>query len=71
MACSAAGTSRGGASYSTNNAVSSERMTLGDVMRGPSTNAPEVVVLNTTHEEKNRNDALNPQEDLWLSSADG
>jgi hypothetical protein len=46
-------------------------MTLNDVMRAPSTNAPEVMVLDTMHDNKSREDVLNPQEDLWLSSADG
>lgn len=71
MAHSSAGTSRGGASSSGNNARNNERMTLNDVMRAPSTNAPEVMVLDTMHDNKSREDVLNPQEDLWLSSADG
>ncbi|ORY62209.1 uncharacterized protein BCR38DRAFT_346643 [Pseudomassariella vexata] len=45
--------------------------TLDEVMRAPSTNVPEIVVLDSTHEEKNRKASLNPNEDLWLSSADG
>lgn len=40
-------------------------------MRAPSTTAPEVVVLDSTYEEKKRKETLNPKEDLWISSADG
>lgn len=71
MADSPIGTNSGGASSSGNNAGDHERMTLDDVMRAPSTNRPGVVVLDSTHDNKNRKDVLNPREDLWLSSADG
>jgi hypothetical protein len=54
-----------------NSGGTTERMTLDDVMRAPSTQAPAVVVLDTTHDEKNRKDVLNPREDLWLSTVDG
>ncbi|KAL7629322.1 hypothetical protein AAE478_000842 [Parahypoxylon ruwenzoriense] len=46
-------------------------MTLGDVMRAPSINHPDVVVLDTMYREEDRIETLDPKEDLWLSSADG
>ena len=45
--------------------------TLGDVMRGPSVTAPDVVVLDSLPEAPVRKDVLDPNEDLWLSTADG
>ncbi len=45
--------------------------TLGDVMRGPSVTAPDVVVLDSLPEAPARKDVLDPNEDLWLSTADG
>jgi hypothetical protein len=46
--------------------------TLRDVMRGPSTKPPEIVVVETLQEcEARREERLNPKEDLWISSADG
>lgn len=39
-------------------------MTLDAVMRAPSTNVPEVVVLDSMHEDKGRKEILSPQEDL-------
>ncbi|KAH8675821.1 hypothetical protein BX600DRAFT_508025 [Xylariales sp. PMI_506] len=59
------GSSRSGA----RNSHSSQ--TLADVMRAPSANAPGVIVLDSTHDDKGRKEILNPHEDLWLSSADG
>ncbi|OTB08826.1 hypothetical protein M426DRAFT_162442 [Hypoxylon sp. CI-4A] len=46
-------------------------MTLGDAMRAPSINPPRVIVLDTMHGVGNREEAVNPKEDLWLTSADG
>lgn len=71
MADESAGASQTGASSSGNHAAGSQRRTLDDVMRSPSTNAPGVVVLDTTHEEKSRKNSLNPREDLWMSTIDG
>ncbi|KAK6206087.1 hypothetical protein LQW54_007922 [Pestalotiopsis sp. IQ-011] len=71
MACESARASQTGASSSGNHAAGSQRRTLDDVMRSPSTNAPGVVVLDTTHEEKSRKNSLNPREDLWMSTIDG
>ncbi|RYO87015.1 hypothetical protein DL766_005277 [Monosporascus sp. MC13-8B] len=45
--------------------------TLDDVMRAPAVIAPDVIVLDFTHEEREREASLNPKEDLWLTSADG
>lgn len=48
--------------------------TLGDVIREPGSHAPDVMVLELMPEEsssRNREAALNPTEDLWLSTADG
>ena len=44
--------------------------TLGDAMKAPSIKAPEIVVLDSMPETEKQN-PLNPEEDLWLSSADG
>lgn len=46
-------------------------MTLGDAMRAPSVNPPGVVVLDTLHHVGEREEAIDPREDLWLTSADG
>lgn len=51
--------------------TSASAATLDDVMRAPAVVAPDVVVLDTTHEERERRRCLNPKEDLWLTSADG
>ncbi|RYP34975.1 hypothetical protein DL767_004052 [Monosporascus sp. MG133] len=40
-------------------------------MRAPAVIAPDVVVLDSTHEERERKTSLNLKEDLWLTSADG
>lgn len=48
--------------------------TLGDVMRELGSRAPDVMVLDSMPEEsnsRNRETALNPREDLWISTADG
>ncbi|KAI5862178.1 hypothetical protein GGS23DRAFT_597796 [Durotheca rogersii] len=45
--------------------------TLGDVMRAPSTRTPDVVVLDSVDCEGDVGEALDPREDLWLSSVDG
>ncbi|EGO52309.1 hypothetical protein NEUTE1DRAFT_125817 [Neurospora tetrasperma FGSC 2508] len=48
--------------------------TLGDVMREPGSRAPNVMVLEAMSEEtsgRNREAAMGPKEDLWLSTADG
>lgn len=71
MASSSAVIDGGGEGFSENNAVHSKEMTLDDVMRAPSTHTPDVVVLDTTHEDETPKDTLNLREDLWLSSADG
>ncbi|KAI2614539.1 uncharacterized protein GGS25DRAFT_55445 [Hypoxylon fragiforme] len=51
--------------------LNSRLMTLGDAMRAPSINPPGVVVLDSLHFERDREEAVDPKEDLWLSSADG
>jgi hypothetical protein len=43
---------------------------LDDVMKAPSSKAPDVVVLDKTY-EKDANEYLDLKRDLWLSSADG
>lgn len=48
--------------------------TLGEVMRELGSRAPDVMVLESMPEEsssRNREAALNPKEDLWMSTADG
>ncbi|KAI0889946.1 uncharacterized protein GGS22DRAFT_6412 [Annulohypoxylon maeteangense] len=45
-------------------------MTLGDAMRAPSANPP-VVVLDSLHRVGERDEVIDPKEDLWLTSADG
>ncbi|KAI1143450.1 hypothetical protein F5Y05DRAFT_153385 [Hypoxylon sp. FL0543] len=50
---------------------SARTMTLGDAMRGPSVNAPGVVLLDTLHHVGQREEVIDPKEDLWLTSADG
>ena len=45
--------------------------TLDDVMRAPSRTAPDIIVLGAFPEGLNRTEALDPREDLWLSTADG
>ncbi|KAK0729171.1 hypothetical protein B0T21DRAFT_413264 [Apiosordaria backusii] len=45
--------------------------TLEDVMKEPSTTVPDVVVLNSLPEPRQRRDTLNAKEDLWMSTADG
>ncbi|KAK0673265.1 hypothetical protein QBC41DRAFT_135537 [Cercophora samala] len=45
--------------------------TLEDVMKEPSTNVPDVVVLNALPEPRLRRDTLDPKQDLWMSTADG
>lgn len=45
--------------------------TLDEVMRAPSTNTPDVIVLETAPGNRSVEDELDPEEDLWLSSADG
>ena len=54
--------------------LSRRPQTLGDVMREPGSRAPDVMVLESMPEEstsRNKEAALNPKEDLWLSTADG
>ncbi|KAI2467731.1 hypothetical protein F4781DRAFT_433099 [Annulohypoxylon bovei var. microspora] len=51
--------------------ASARTTTLGDAMRAPSVNAPGVVVLDTMHHVGERDEAIDPKEDLWLTSADG
>ncbi|EMR62114.1 hypothetical protein UCREL1_10950 [Eutypa lata UCREL1] len=71
MASSSTTTANGGEGSSTSLASSTTATTLDDVMRAPAATAPDVVVLDTTHEEKERKRSLDPKEDLWLTSADG
>ncbi|KAK3337139.1 hypothetical protein B0T19DRAFT_61867 [Cercophora scortea] len=64
------GSSRAGAGVSTDSTEVSQ--TLGDVMRAPSATVPDVVVLDSMPEGLERPEPkLNPNEDLWLSTADG
>ena len=51
--------------------LSTRTMTLGDSMRAPSVNPPGVVVLDTLHHVGDRDEVVDPKEDLWLTSADG
>lgn len=44
--------------------------TLGEIMSGPST-APDVVVLDRLPDELEEKEVLDPEEDLWLTTADG
>ncbi|KAI1448001.1 hypothetical protein F5Y02DRAFT_431816 [Annulohypoxylon stygium] len=46
-------------------------MTLGDVTRAPSVIPPPVVVLDSMHQAGQRDEVIDPKEDLWLTSADG
>ncbi|KAI1208799.1 uncharacterized protein F4807DRAFT_134326 [Annulohypoxylon truncatum] len=50
--------------------TSARTMTLGDAMRAPSANPP-VVVLDSMHRAGDREEVIDPKEDLWLTSADG
>jgi len=45
--------------------------TLDATMRAPSTNAPDVVVLDFVHAEERPKAVMNPKKDLWLSTVDG
>lgn len=46
--------------------------TLRDIMRAPSTNTPDVVVLDRIPSGLDHKEvSLDPREDLWLSTADG
>ncbi|OIW34855.1 hypothetical protein CONLIGDRAFT_27761 [Coniochaeta ligniaria NRRL 30616] len=45
--------------------------TLEDVMRDPSSNLPDVIVLESLPEGIDRKAVLDPKEDLWLTTADG
>ncbi len=45
--------------------------TLAEVMRAPSTNRPDVMVLDATPDSLTKKEVLNPKEDLWLSTSDG
>ncbi|KXX77547.1 hypothetical protein MMYC01_207029 [Madurella mycetomatis] len=65
------GTGRGEESPSTSRQEADAERTLDDVMREPSTTVPDVVVLDTLPEGPSRKEALDPREDLWLSTADG
>jgi hypothetical protein len=44
---------------------------LDAAMRAPSTQAPDVVVLDFVNEEKVVREDADPKKDLWLSTADG
>ena len=50
---------------------STPRRTLDDVMREPSRALPDVVVLDSLPEPSGRKEALDPKEDLWLTTVDG
>ncbi len=71
MVQNSARTTNGGEGSSASPSASTIATTLDDVMRAPAVIAPDVVVLDTTHREKERGKGLNPKEDLWLTSADG
>ncbi|RYP23322.1 hypothetical protein DL765_001231 [Monosporascus sp. GIB2] len=71
MVRSSAGDSNGGEGSSTSLPKPAAATTLDDVMRAPAVIAPDVVVLDSTHEERECKTSLNPKEDLWLTSADG
>jgi hypothetical protein len=64
------GTSSNGEGASSANS-NTPAISLDDVMKGPSTKAPDVVVLDSAFDSKDGADDLDPKEDLWLSSADG
>lgn len=65
------GTGRGEENPSASRQEADAERTLDDVMREPSTTVPDVVVLETLPEGPSRKEALDPREDLWLSTADG
>ena len=67
----AARLSNGGEGPSTSTPTPPTAATLDDVMRAPAVISPDVVVLDTNHEDRDRSKSLNPSEDLWLTSADG
>ncbi|RYP56540.1 hypothetical protein DL771_011859 [Monosporascus sp. 5C6A] len=71
MVQSSAGDTNGGEGSSTSLPKPATTTTLDDVMRAPAVIAPDVVVLDSTHEERERKPSLNLKEDLWLTSADG
>ncbi|RYP06975.1 hypothetical protein DL764_002798 [Monosporascus ibericus] len=71
LGTSSAGDANGGEGSSTSLPKHAIATTLDDVMRAPAVIAPDVVVLDSTHEERERKTSLNPKEDLWLTSADG
>lgn len=45
--------------------------TLDETMRAPSTNVPDVVVLDFVDVEEKPKFVMNPKKDLWLSTVDG
>lgn len=45
--------------------------TLDATMRAPSTNVPDVVVLDFVHPEEKPKVVMNLKKDLWLSTVDG
>ncbi|RYP93497.1 hypothetical protein DL770_000381 [Monosporascus sp. CRB-9-2] len=71
MVQSSARDTNGGEGSSTSPPKPATATTLDDVMRAPAIIAPDVVVLDSTHEERGRKTSLNLKEDLWLTSADG
>lgn len=45
--------------------------TLEEAMRAPSTNPPDIIVLDSMHGVGEKKETLDLKEDLWLSTADG
>jgi hypothetical protein len=51
--------------------VNSGESSLDAAMRAPSTQQPDVVVLDSVDEEPKARDTSDPKKDLWLSTSDG
>lgn len=64
---------RGGEGSSSSATAAGPRIpvTLEDVMRAPSSNLPDVIVLESLPPGVYRREVLDPKEDLWLTTADG
>lgn len=69
MATSAGSTRRTNANANSNG--NGEGRSLDDVMRAPSTNIPDVVVLDVVDVQEKPKVFVDPQRDLWLSTVDG
>lgn len=59
------------ASSSRANGEGSSQRTLGEAMRAPSVNTPDIVVLDALPNDLDRKEVLDPSQDLWLSTSDG